>query len=52
MPGGGHGPYPTAAHVQGIGDTGDDSGWTTVPEPASATILLAGALAVFRRRKR
>lgn len=46
-----HGPFPTAAHVQSIGSN-EDSGWTTVPEPASATVLLLGAIAVFRRRKR
>lgn len=49
-PAGGHGPFPTAAHVQGIGDSG--SGWITVPEPTSGLLML-GALAglvVIRRR--
>ena len=45
-PGGGNGPFYSAAHVQGIGigDDDDDSGWiapTPVPEPA--TMLLVGA---------
>ncbi len=35
QPDGGHGPFPTAAHVQGIGPGGSNSGWATVPEPAS-----------------
>ncbi len=48
----GHGPFPTAAHVQGIGGD-EDSGWTTAPEPASAVLLLSGGvLAIFRRRRR
>lgn len=38
------GPYPTVAHVGGIGDTGDDSGWMTVPEPS--VIILFGSLLI------
>ncbi len=47
-----HGPFPTAAHVQGVGDTGDDSGWVTVPEPATLTILGLGGLGMLLRRRR
>jgi len=32
-PSGGHGPYPTAAHVLGIGPDGEDSGWITTLPP-------------------
>lgn len=55
--GGGRGPFPTAAHVQGIGPEGNESGWVTaVPEPSSIVVwglsLLAGAgFARLRRRK-
>lgn len=48
-PAGGQGPFPTAAHVGGIGANGEDSGWITVPEPASLALLLLGAC-VLRRR--
>jgi hypothetical protein len=44
-PDGGHGPFLTAAHVQGIGDDGQFSGWITVveaPEPASMAIAGMG----------
>ncbi|HET6429730.1 MAG TPA: hypothetical protein VFJ30_15040, partial [Phycisphaerae bacterium] len=45
VPAGGSGPFPTAAHVQGIGE---DSGWVTagsepVPDPATLTLLAVGA---------
>jgi len=45
-PAGGHGPFPTAAHVQAIGE---DSGWITtgsepVPDPATLTLLAVGSL--------
>ena len=52
-PAGGSGPFPTAAHVQGIGSSGQFSGWTTqVPEPASLGLTALGALAGLRRRRR
>ena len=48
---GSHGPFPTAAHVQSIGDN-EDSGWTTVPEPATLSLLaIGGVLLLIRRRK-
>jgi len=62
-PGGGHGPFTSAAHVQNTGG-GEDSGWITdgtngssdIPEPASAVLLLMGALGLlgyrYRHRKR
>ena len=50
FPHGGQGPFHTAAHVQGIGE---DSGWvTTVPGPASLSLLAVGAIALARRRRR
>ncbi|GAH74221.1 unnamed protein product, partial [marine sediment metagenome] len=48
-PSGASPPFPTAAHVQAIGD--DDSGWTTAPEPATLGLLtIAGVILVGRRR--
>lgn len=46
-PDGGQGEYPTAAHIQGINGT---SGWVTVPEPSSITLLALAGMAIFRRR--
>ena len=52
-PAGGSGPFLTAAHVQGIGSSGQFSGWTTqVPEPASLGLAALGALAGLRRQRR
>jgi MYXO-CTERM domain-containing protein len=52
-PAGGSGPFPTAAHVQGIGSSGQFSGWTThVPEPASLGVAALGAVVGLRRRRR
>ena len=43
-----------AAHVGGIGESGDDSGWITVPEPATVGLMAVGfgALAALRQRRR
>lgn len=51
-PDGGHGPFYVAAHVQGIGEEGDDSGWVTTPEPASWLLALGCALFGVSRRVR
>ncbi|WP_428936840.1 hypothetical protein [Fontivita pretiosa] len=51
-PAGGKGPFPTAAHVQGIGAQANNSGWVTVPEPAGAAILLIAAASVCLPRRR
>ncbi len=54
-PDGGHGPFYTAAHVQGIGRSGDLSGWVTVPEPSSwllASLGIGGCAALRRRSRR
>jgi hypothetical protein len=50
-PGGGAGPFPTAAHVGGIGPDDGDSGWISVPEPATLDVLALGGLALLRRRR-
>ena len=53
-PAGGHGPFKSAAHIQGIGTTGNDSGWiapddgngggppTGSPVPEPGTVVLMG----------
>jgi hypothetical protein len=60
-PSGGKGPFYTAAHVQGIGASGNDSGWVApqnggviiIPEPVSAAAFgVAGLLLAARRRRR
>lgn len=46
-----HGPFPTAAHVQSIAGDEEDSGWTTVPEPATLSLLAIGGCLLIRRRR-
>ena len=51
-PGGGQGSFKSAAHIQSIGPSDEDSGWIgpgTVPEPASLWLLGLVALAALRR---
>jgi hypothetical protein len=51
-PAGGHGPFLTAAHVQGIGEDGEDSGWVTTPEPATLVLLGLGGVGLLLTRRR
>jgi hypothetical protein len=51
-PAGGSGPFPTAAHVGGIGGSGDLSGWVTVPEPVTLGVLMLGVLPLSRATRR
>jgi len=46
-PAGGSGPFPTAAHVQGIGEGAEGSGWVTTPEPSSAFLAIFGLVGVL-----
>ncbi len=46
--GGGTGQHLTAAHVGGI--NANYSGWISVPEPASVSLLLAGGFSLMRRK--
>lgn len=50
--GGEEGVYPTAAHIGGIGPDDDLSGWISVPEPATLSILGVGSLALLGRRRK
>jgi hypothetical protein len=55
-PAGGHGPFHTAAHVQGIGPSGANSGWianrtSVVPEPTLLTLLGLGLVVGAARRR-
>jgi hypothetical protein len=53
--GGGQGTFHAAAHAQGIGEGGEDSGWigdTEVPEPGALGLLGLGAVALRALRRR
>ena len=53
-PPGGNGLFLAAAHIQGIGDDGKDSGWVAVPEPGTMLLLGCGlvGVALLRRKLR
>jgi len=58
-PAGGHGPFKSAVHVQGIGEDGSGSGWVNdcipTPEPSSMLLLglgLTAASGMFVRRRK
>ena len=50
-PDGGQGEWPTAAHVQSTGG-GEESGWVTIPEPATLLLLGAAVPLVLRRKRK
>ncbi len=60
-PGGQHGPFMAAGHIQGIAPDGENSGWIShpgtsvpqiIPEPATLTLLgLAGAALISHRKR-
>ena len=50
-PGGGNGPYKTAAHLLSLGGEDGDSAWATVPEPATIGLLGLGTVLLRRRKK-
>ncbi len=62
VPGGGNGTFKSAAHIQGIGTSGNDSGWIAprngngepIPEPTTMALLgigLVGLAGAAARRK-
>jgi hypothetical protein len=48
---GNQGEFPTAAHVGAIGPDDDCSGWISVPEPTTLSLLLVAGLTLMRRRR-
>ena len=50
LTGGGHGPYPTAAHVQDV--DGSYGGWITTPIPGAVWLFGAGLLGLIGVRRK